>query len=288
MGTQSAVAISALVLSLAGPPALCAAETTGPRIREELLKLGARITDWEDGTGAHVDIGPAWTGGIEGLKLLRELPELRALGLTGSTFGEEAVRLVLGLPQLEGLSLDHTGPVDAVFEEAPPAVSLRSLTIYGGGITARGLAGLTRFENLRELRLGLSKGIVGGCGPLGRLVRLESLALYEISDADLEAVAELRGLRELDLSFNKKITAAGLARLEIVGLQKTEVDDSALERISGLPAVSERSSNRTQITDRGLARLRGLPRLRSISAVKSKVTAAGAERLQREILGPGR
>ena len=128
---------------------------------------------------------------------------------------------------------------------------------------------------------------------------------WEITDRDLEYIAALPNLEEVDIESQRVTDAglahlAGLARLRVVNLYGAQITDVGLASLTGLTEVRcldleytpvtdkslphlcnlrnlvELNLSGTQITDVGLANLKTLPRLHSLFLDQTTVTESGA------------
>jgi hypothetical protein len=104
-------------------------------------------------------------------------------------------------------------------------------------------------------------------GTPDRTARLEALTTFtrltilyapdvEFTDAELGAVSNLRGLRDLDI-------------------HQTLIDDADVARLAGLGQLRSLNLAGSNITDAGLAHLRGLGRLVKLDLSETEVTDAG-------------
>ncbi len=124
--------------------------------------------------------------------------------------------------------------------------------------------------------------------PLTTFTRLSRLYApdVELTDAELGAVSNLRGLRDLDI-HQRGIDDAGLAQLAGLGqlrslnLAGADITDAGLAHVRGLGRLVELDLSETGVTDAGVIHLAKLPALMSLTlhstAVSSKgLTALGA------------
>jgi Leucine-rich repeat (LRR) protein len=108
---------------------------------------------------------------------------------------------------------------------------------------------------------------------------------YQITDAGLAHLKELKGLAELDLG-NTQITDAGLAHLkELKGLTEldlsgTRITDAGFAHLKELKGLTTLYLWGTQITDAGLANLKELKGLTWLNIAETQITDAGLEELR--------
>lgn len=148
------------------------------------------------------------------------------------------------------------------------------------GATPTGPATSTRFyrvnehERAIEVHGPMSESEWDAVFAVMRDMRLTTLrGAGQISDSGLERLARLDHVTSLDLSFAKRLTAAGLrhlARLPLRSLElggwQTRVDDAGLEVLAHLPELRSVSLVWAQrISDAGVAHLAGCAHLESVS-----------------------
>ena len=117
---------------------------------------------------------------------------------------------------------------------------------------------------------------------LGRLRRLCLDGGTHITDAGLEHISKLSGLRELSLE-DTGITGVGLAYLErlsdltTLDFSETPVGDRALEHLRGMNKLQILNLSATAVTDSGLEHLARLTALEILRLNRTLVTGAGLE-----------
>lgn len=114
----------------------------------------------------------------------------------------------------------------------------------------------------------------------GEFVSQVHLEGTDTQDDDLEALAPLNGLEELNLA-ETKITNEGLAHLQpLTTLQRlnlsgTRITDEGLAQLKSLPQLRELTLIETRITDKGLEHLKQLSSLRLLDLYDSRCTEKG-------------
>jgi hypothetical protein len=101
-----------------------------------------------------------------------------------------------------------------------------------------------------------------------------------VADRDLRCLALLPRLERLYLA-ETRVTGAGLAGVRVASLldlSHTDVDDTALRYVRGMPLESLYLTG-TSVTDAGVAQLRGLTSLRRLSLSRTRVTKRCLESL---------
>lgn len=143
-------------------------------------------------------------------------------------------------------------------------VLLQELDLCNTDVSEGGLSALHRLPSLRVLDLGEQPLSGVGLRAIGSLTSLEKVTLsVSVSDADMQAVACLTGLRSLDLSVCK-VTDIGLRPL--TALKKLHTLN-----LSGLP-----------ITDTGLKALARMGSLTSVDLTRcDRITGSGVWELER-------
>jgi beta-lactamase regulating signal transducer with metallopeptidase domain len=115
--------------------------------------------------------------------------------------------------------------------------------------------------------------------------KVPGLKLDRATDSDVKRLADLTGLRHLDL-IGTKVTDSGLenlkdlTKLQDLRLGKTLLTDVGLEHLKGMTGLQLLDLGSTQITGAGLAHLKGLSRLQSLFLTLTPVADAGLEHLK--------
>lgn len=228
--------------------------------------------------------------GLVAAEELKDLPNLRELGLQGAVITDRHLRAIADIPKLE------------VFETR--VCSLQ----------ATDLSQLSRLPTLKWLHLENATLTSERLGFLESCTALEVLHLPRnpIEDRALEVISSLRNLTWLDLS-QTKVTSAGLQHLPALEectwltLSSTAVDDQALQHIARMSNLEVLELSETNVTSIGLGQLSELKKLehltlnatdvdeRAIDALAklktlkrldlrdTRFTSDGANRLQRDL-----
>jgi len=141
----------------------------------------------------------------------------------------------------------------------------------------------------KALALYYSFDPVDGLGPLTNLEPSDLFSISflgsDVSDQELEHLARLTGLSELDISC----TAIGddgignltcLSRLNKLNLSSTKISDAGLRHLKGLAGLEELVLDDTRIGDEGLKHLTSLQSLKTLSLSFTQVTNRGLSRLK--------
>ena len=134
------------------------------------------------------------------LKVLKKLPKLRGLSLSGQT-GKSPPR-------------GNGRITDAGLREIAALTSLESLDLRANRITDHGLKELRSLTKLRSLDLSMTAITDDGLRELQSLKHLESLRIWDVglTDAALSHLHPIKSLKRLALA-HAKVTETGLTRL---------------------------------------------------------------------------
>ncbi len=207
---------------------------------------------------------------------------------------------------------EFKGLTDEGLKEVKNLKGLEELHLSGDHkITDKGLAVLAGM-NLKSLYLpnkvmtdeGL-KNYLAALAPTDTL----SLGFWNFGDEGLKAVAQIKGLRVLNLN-NTKITdeqlkiiggmkdlkelrlsatpvtgkgmeaLKGLEKLETLHLFRTQVGDDGMKALGSIKSLQTLYLGHGIVTDKGLEDLTGLENLKSLNVYNTKVTPEGVKKLQ--------
>jgi hypothetical protein len=180
------------------------------------------------------------------------------------------------------------GEADATMAWVARLGRVKELRIFPEGSLTDGgmihLRALTRLERLSLLPGGSPPRITGAwLQNLTGLSRLRYLSIrgIPVTDDDLQALAGLGSLKDLDLS-STRITGAGLSRLvgldslESLTLDGTAITDEGMRNLMTIPSLVTLSLNWTRVTEAGLWHLVGLKRLKRVSVIATLVSSRKA------------
>src|SRR4030095_11333214 len=178
------------------------------------------------------------------MNYVREIPTLKRLKVRGVDITDAGMPAIGHMTGLVALDLSHTMIEDVGLEVLPSLGQLEELKIGGNMITGLNLSFLKLLPKLKRLSLnGVQRRNAGACWT------------PRITDLDLETIALLSGLEELDLGVG-----IGLGR-------------------GGKPAAPGggncRLTGGLQITDLGVAKLSALKNLKRLNLSGAKLTPAG-------------
>lgn len=289
--------VVAVLLAAAGLGATLKAEAPRAGVAQQIEALGGYVVRDAAGNIVEVSLARTWATDHDiaqvaeiqslkrldlshtyvtdrGIERLRQLQQLEDLNLNTAEFLTDAAvshlrankalrRLVLrgvditdvGMPHvgeitsLRSLDLSHTMVGDVGLESLPPLIELEELKLGGNAITGLNLNFLKLLPKLKKLSLqGIQRRNAGACWT------------PRITDLDLDAIALLTNLEELDLGIGVSLGMGG----------KPAAPGGGNCRVTG----------GIQLSDLGLAKLATLKKLRRLDVSGARLTAAGLEVLQ--------
>jgi tRNA A-37 threonylcarbamoyl transferase component Bud32 len=118
-----------------------------------------------------------------------------------------------------------------------------------------------------------------------RLHALNLAGQAQVTDADLERLADVKGLRKLTLDRTQVTDAGlkqlrGLTMLQELSLQGLPVTDAGLKHLGGLTGLRKLNLFETKVGDAGLTDLESLTDLRWLSLQRTQVSDAGLVHLK--------
>ena len=286
---------AALVLACAAPSG--AAQDDSARIAASIETAGGSVV--RDRTGHIVDVSLARTWATDadvervaaiktvrrldlsltyasdrGVERLKALDRLEELNLSSAEFiTDAAIAFLRGHRQLRTLNLRGTDVTDTSLSYVAELPQLQSLDISFTQISDVGLEHLASLARLEELNLGGNKISGVGLHVLKLLPKLKKLSFYGIqrrnagwcwapvvTDLELDTIALLGGLEDLNIGFG---VALGAARPDDLG----PADGEAECRIAG----------GTRVTDLGVSKLASLKKLRHLDVSGSAITGNGVK-----------
>jgi hypothetical protein len=124
-------------------------EKRSPGARVELERLGAVVAP----NGMTVTLPPTWRGGNDGLRHLLWLPQLESLELRHSTIGDEGLVYVRGLRQLKSLNLNRATISSRGLQALVELTKLETLLLQGTAVDDSAAEHLARLKRLKALNL---------------------------------------------------------------------------------------------------------------------------------------
>ena len=225
----------------------------------------------------------------QALAHLATFRRLRTLNVSGAKITDVGVAHLAGLTELETVDLSDTritgrsldtlknckhivkllvGATDFTDEDLGKLTSfpmLKNLTVDSSQLTARGTKHLANLSALDRLTVVSDSGWTGE--PLQSLPDMPRLSLlFHATDEQLRHAASMKGLKELNVTFQNSVTDQGLA---------------FLANSPSLETLTIQSTN-GRITDAGLKHLESLTTLKTFNLSGVQVTAAGMDSFKRK------
>jgi len=189
---------------------------------------------------------------------LRANQALRRLVLRGVDITDVGMPHIAELANLRVLDLSHTMVGDVGLESLPSLTELEELKLGGDAITGLNLNFLKLLPKLKKLSLhGIQRRNAGACWtPL-------------ITDLDLDAIALLSGLEELDLGIGISLGMGGKPAAEGGGNCSVtggiQLSDLGLAKLAALKKLRRLDVSGARLTPAGIEVLQGLPQLERLS-----------------------
>ena len=223
---------------------------------------------------------PSDDGVLSGAKLAT-LTQLRGFHVTHCDVTDLSIEpLVRSYERLGYLFLSGTGIGDATLRAAAELEGLRALRADSTKVTDEGILALSELSGLDELDLGGTQATDTGIAGLAALTSMRHLNLgsTRITDDGLGFLARMHDLRSLWLDgtdiTGSALSAAPLAKLEVLDLSSTVVAPSALAAIGRLPNLVSLALRSTQLPPGATRHLHDMARLRRLSITDVGITPA--------------
>lgn len=230
---------------------------------------------------------------------LKGWSKLEVLNLEGTDVTSRSFEHIANLENLRVLHVGHSRVEDEGFENLAPLAKLEEIGFGGNKMSGRALPLLKMLPSLRRVVIG------------GRQRTDSGLWGVDLSDFNLDRIAELTELEELDL-HDSKIGDRGLTRLEgLVNLRRLDLSgteagasgaaalekfrelealrlwrceqagDAVAETVLELPKLETLDLAQSGLTDAGLAKLGEAPALRKLYVGETKVTREAVARFRK-------
>lgn len=229
------------------------------RAIESIRRLGGSVSI-NSGTIERVEIRGGWTGGDEGLRHLRSLPDITWISLEDSPITDaglihlaeltDLTHLYLGKSQVQGPGLVHIKKLkklehlslrympldDEWLQQVGEIHSLQSLGLDDTQVTDDSVLLLATLPNLQWLWLDRTRVTGAGMTRLKRLGELKMLDLdgLKLKDADLAHLSELPSL-------------------ETLYLDDTPASDEAFKHLLRMKTLRHLHLRNTKVTEKGVA-----------------------------------
>ena len=226
----------------------------------EIQKLGGRVT-LRSGKADRVHIRKSWTGGDDGLKLLRRLPDVTWLSLEDSQVTDTGLVHVAELKNLKYIYFGHSR------------------------VKGPGLVHLKQLKNLYHLSLRYMPVEDKWLRHVGEMSHVQSLGLDDtpVTDDSLLLLEKMSNLTALWLD-RSKVSSEGLAylkrfdKIEKLDLDGLTFNASDLKHLESLPKLATLYLSDMPLTDDDLDHLKPIETMRRLYLSGTKVTKAGVAR----------
>lgn len=270
---------AAAVAALARMPGLRALDLEATDLGDVAMVPLAGIATLEELTLNSTQVSDA------GVVALGALRRLKRLGLNNTYVEGAAFAQWPADSTLEELSLLGSPAGDAAMPGVARLARLRKLVLAESDVTGSGLTALVK---LPLAELDLSAADIGDNAPLEQFTGLRSLSLRDTRITDLTLARKLGALRlleKLDLA-RTRISNAGMDGLaKLTGLRElnvayAEINDEGLAKLGLLARLERLNLDSTNVTDVGVALLTGFKQLRQLDMYHSLLTAQGLVKLR--------
>ncbi len=224
--------------------------------------------------------------------IIRDLPGLKNLSLSGRNVPAQAWQQVGSLTSLETLTLGSLGVNDSVVASLAPLKNLQNLYLNTTNIYGSGFAALKNLKNLKLLSLQSATLRNEHMHHIGALTSLEHLVLFNtaLNDRGLAQLGGLTNLKMLSLQ-GTHIEGLGLAalknceKLEQLNFSETRVKDEGLTFLPPLPSLTILQAGNLKITDASIDTLIEWKQLKSLGLYRCNLTPQGAKLLRAAMPG---
>jgi hypothetical protein len=151
----------------------------------------------------------------DSLKHFRSLKRLKRLDLDYSKVTDAGLSVLVGLPELEVVSIQKTAITGEGFRHLPKATGLATVFASGSRFDDRGLKNVSRASKLEVLYLSATPITDAGLAELRGATKIHRLALTDttVSDQGLQVITGFKTLEWIDLE-GTKVTDVGVARFQ--------------------------------------------------------------------------
>lgn len=225
----------------------------------------------------------------DGLRMIAEsFPKLESLQLQDGTMTNAGIAHLAGLQHLRQLGLKECALVgDAGVSHLSDLLDLKSLSLSNTAVTDAGIVHVKLLTNLTYLNLDETSLTDRGIEELHPLQQLASLSLSgtQVTDASIRSLGPLPHLTQLILD-KTVITDASLEHLQSfpklnnLWLSETAITDAGLKSLGTMKQLNTLQIDGTKITDAGMAHLAGLTNLNSLDLSNTSVTVNGLQYLK--------
>lgn len=213
---------------------------------------------------------------LSGLKNLKHLTSYYTV------IDTEFVELFNTLPRLQELTVIQAEIADPILAYFAETNQLEALNLPNAGIYGDKIAYIGRMTNLTALDLSGTEVADDDMAHLVGLANLETLYLspmYNLTDAGVKHIAEMKNLSKLSLSPENADRASahlsGLTGITELRFTSHDLTDAGLSDLVSLSNLKVLYLESPIISDEGLRHLRALPNLRYLDVTGTGVTEEG-------------
>jgi len=205
--------------------------------------LGGSIGDLIYGEAVAIELPYSEFTDVQ-MPLIAQAPALRNLALDGTRITDDGLAHLIGLKNLETLSISDNDITDRGARLLGRMMSLKHLDLRGTRVTGAAIESLAALPRLESLNLSRTTLDAEQLANLRLLVNLRTLSLDGVSlgDEGVTVLGELASLRRLQMR-GTRVTAAGVARLAaLIPLETCAIEGVSFSRsdLDALRAESER------------------------------------------------
>jgi internalin A len=216
------------------------------------------------------------------LAILHELPELQDVLLFDAQIRDQGVAQIARIRRLRDLLLSDVNISANGMAPLESCYHLVSFGLYETAVTDDLLEGIGKLATIENLSLGRIRVTATGVGHLRHLDHLKSLNAYEDLSIDDHWLANIAGLKNLEVLrlYSTGIRGEGikylkgLVKLRVLNLNGTPTTDLAMKYICEHTQLENLRLESTNVGDQGVALLTGLTKLNYLDLSDSKITDA--------------
>ena len=220
----------------------------------------------------------------ETLLAISNMKKLRVLELRDTQITDQGLTYLIG-GKINDLAVSGTSITDKGVESIG-RLPLKKLAIWDTKISADGLAGLDKCQQLEMLTVGrtpLSQISLQTLSKLTALTELHLSHIHNLHDDDLRYISKLKlqklYLDDCPLTDNAAKYVDSIKSLKYLNMNQTKIGDKFLGNIEDLKLLEQICLEDVNTTDVGIRSLVKLQKLKTIDLGSSSITDAGLESL---------
>ena len=221
----------------------------------------------------------------EGLKHLAGLTQLEELDLSGTHVSDAGIEYLRKMTAMRKLNLLGARATDASIGVLAGMKRLQVVNLYRSQITNTGLARLQQLKELTDIDLRYTRATPNGIESLRVALPKSKVQFAGSAVVHANATRTARPAGNTAQAIAEWVHALGgtaaltAGRLQAVDLSSTSVSDAQLSYLSGLAGLEKLNLDATQIGDLGLASIEHLNGLRELNLSNTTVSDAGLSKL---------